>query len=65
MTITYDRWFFNPRGAATEDNPQLLNQKVGLGHLFESFAPRLEKKGFGAAELEKVLVDNPRRILQF
>jgi phosphotriesterase-related protein len=65
MTITYDRWFFNPRGPATADNPQLLNEKVGLGHLFESFAPRLEKKGFGARELETILVDNPRRILAF
>jgi phosphotriesterase-related protein len=65
MTITYDRWFFNPRGAATADNPQLLNQKVGLGHLFESFAPRLKKKGFGDAELEKILVENPQRILGF
>ena len=36
-----------------------------LVHLFESFAPRLEKKGFGARELETVLVDNPRRILAF
>ena len=45
MTITYDRWFFNPRGPATADNPQLLNEKVGLGHLFESFAPRLAEKG--------------------
>ena len=65
MTITYDRWFFNPRGPATEDNPQLLNEKVGLGYLFESFAPRLEKKGFRAADLETMLVDNPRRILPF
>ena len=65
MVITYDRWFFNPRGAATAENPQLLNQKVGLGHLFDSFAPRLAKKGFGAAELDVLLVDNPRRILPF
>lgn len=65
MTITYDRWFFNPRGPATEQNPQLLNEKVGLGYLFESFAPRLEKKGFRARDLETLLVDNPRRILAF
>jgi len=65
MTITYDRWFFNPRGPATETNPQLLNEKVGLGYLFESFAPRLEKKGFRARDLETLLVDNPRRILPF
>jgi phosphotriesterase-related protein len=65
MTITYDRWFFNPRGPATEENPQLLNEKVGLGYLFESFAPRLEKKGFRARDLETLLVDNPRRILPF
>ena len=65
MTITYDRWFFNPRGPATADNPQLLNQKVGLGYLFESFAPRLEKKGFRAKDLETMLVDNPMRLLAF
>jgi phosphotriesterase-related protein len=65
MTITYDRWFFNPRGPATDENPQLLNEKVGLGYLFESFAPRLEKKGFRARDLETMLVDNPRRILPF
>jgi phosphotriesterase-related protein len=63
MVISYDRWFFNPRGAATEENPQLLNEKVDLGYLFESFAPRLRKKGFTEADLEKMLVDNPRRIL--
>ena len=65
MTITYDRWFFNPRGPATAENPQLLNQKVGLGYLFESFAPRLERKGFRAQDLETMLVANPQRILAF
>jgi phosphotriesterase-related protein len=65
MTITYDRWFFNPRGPATDENPQLLNEKVPLDYLFTSFAPRLEKKGFRMSDLEKILVDNPRRILAF
>jgi phosphotriesterase-related protein len=65
MTITYDRWFFNPRGPATEDNPQLLNEKVPLDYLFTSFAPRLEKKGFHLRELETILVDNAQRILAF
>jgi phosphotriesterase-related protein len=65
MTITYDRWFFNPRGPATEENPQLLNEKVPLDYLFTSFAPRLEKKGFRMNDLDKTLVDNPRRILAF
>ncbi len=65
MTITYDRWFFNPRGPATEENPQLLNEKVPLDYLYTSFAPRLEKKGFKARDLETILVDNPRRILAF
>ena len=65
MTITYDRWFFNPRGPATDDNPQLLNEKVPLSYLFDSFAPRLEKKGFRMRDLETLLVDNPRRILAF
>jgi len=65
MTITYDRWFFNPRGPATAQNPQLLNEKVALDYLFTGFAPRLEKKGFRMRDLETVLVDNPRRILAF
>lgn len=65
LTITYDRWFFNPRGGATEMNPQLLNERVDLGHLFTSFLPRLESKGFRAEDLERMLVDNPRRILSF
>ena len=65
MTITYDRWFFNPRGPATEHNPQLLNEKVPLDYLFSSFAPRLERKGFRMRDLETMLVDNPRRILAF
>lgn len=65
MTITYDRWFFNPRGPETEENPQLLNEKVPLDYLFTSFAPRLEKKGFRMRDLETLLVDNPQRILAF
>ena len=63
MVITYDRWFFNPRGAATDDNPQLLNEKVDLGHLFTKLAPRLAARASSDADLEKLLVDNPRRIL--
>ena len=39
--------------------------RVPVGYLFEKFAPRLEKKGFGKKELKKVLVDNPSRILAF
>lgn len=65
LTITYDRWFYNPRGAATEANPQLLNEKVDLGHLYTGFLPRLVKKGFREADLDRLLVDNPRRILSF
>jgi phosphotriesterase-related protein len=63
MVITYDRWFFNPRGAATEENPQLLNEKVNLGYLFTNFAPRLRSKGFRDEDFEKMLVDNQSRIL--
>jgi phosphotriesterase-related protein len=63
MTITYDRWFFNPRGPATVTNPQLLNEKVPLDYLFTNFARRLEKKGFRMRDLETILVENPQRIL--
>ncbi|HVO89238.1 MAG TPA: hypothetical protein VMV45_11895 [Casimicrobiaceae bacterium] len=65
MTITYDRWFFNPRGASTELNPQLLNEKVPMGYLYTDFLPRLERKGFRATDLDRMLIDNPRRILAF
>ena len=41
----------------------MLNEKVDLGYLFTQFAPRLRSKGFSDADLEKMLVDNPRRIL--
>ena len=63
MVITYDRWFFNPRGPATQENPQLLNQGVGLGYIFETFVPRLRRKGFTDADIQRMMVDNPRRLL--
>ena len=43
----------------------LLNEHVDLNYLYDSFAPRLEKYGFGEQELTTVLVDNPRRLLAF
>ena len=49
------------RGPITQEEPEQLNELVYWGYLYESFAPRLEKKGFGKAELQKVLVDNPSR----
>ena len=63
MVVTYDRWFFNPRGPATEENPQLLNQGVGLGYIFDTFVPRLRSKGFTDADVHRMMVDNPRRLL--
>ena len=49
----------------TEEEPEQLNELVPIGYVFDSFAPRLAKKGFGKAELDKVMVDNPRRLLAF
>ena len=49
----------------SEEEPEQLNELVYWGYLHDEFAPRLEKKGFGKAELQKVLVDNPRRLLAF
>ena len=63
LLFSYDRFFSHGRGPITEEEPDQDNTRVPLGYLFESFAPRLAKKGFGKAELEQVLVDNPRRIL--
>jgi phosphotriesterase-related protein len=65
MVFSYDRFFAHQRGPVTEEEPEQLNELVYWGYLHEKFAPRLEKKGFGAAELHKVLVDNPRRLLAF
>lgn len=65
ILLSYDRFFSHGRGPITEEEPDQDNTRVPIGHLFESFAPRLAKKGFGEAELRQVLVDNPRRILAF
>lgn len=65
MTITYDRWFFNPRHASTELNPQLLNEKVQMGYIYTHFLPRLRKMGFRDEDLDTMLVKNPERLLAF
>ena len=65
LVFSYDRFFSHGRGPITEEEPDQDNTRVPVGYLFEKFAPRLQKKGFRKAELNKVLVDNPRRILAF
>ena len=65
MVFSYDRFFSHARGPITELEPAQLNELVDIGYLFDSFAPRLEKKGFGAKELHQVMVENPRRLLAF
>jgi len=65
LVFSYDRFFSHGRGPVTEEEPDQDNTRVPISYLFNSFAPRLAKKGFGRAELNKVLVDNPRRILAF
>lgn len=65
LVFSYDRFFSHGRGPITAEEPDQDNTRVPLGYLFERFAPRLAAKGFGKAELDKVLVDNPRRILAF
>ena len=65
LVFSYDRFFSHGRGPVTEEEPDQDNTRVPIGYLFNSFAPRLARKGFGKAELDKVLVDNPRRILAF
>jgi phosphotriesterase-related protein len=65
LLFSYDRFFSHARGPVSEEEPEQLNELVYWGYLHDEFAPRLEKKGFGKAELQKVLVDNPRRLLAF
>jgi phosphotriesterase-related protein len=64
ITISYDRWFFNPRAKVTELDPEFLNAKVPYGHMFESFLPRLAKLGVPEEVSRRFLVDNPRRIFE-
>jgi phosphotriesterase-related protein len=65
LVFSYDRFFSHGRGPVTEEEPDQDNTRVPISYLFNNFAPRLARKGFGRAELNKVLVDNPRRILAF
>lgn len=65
MVFSYDRFFSHARGPVTAAEPEQLNELVPIGYLFDTFAPRLARKGFGAAEMRRVMVDNPRRLLAF
>jgi phosphotriesterase-related protein len=65
LLFSYDRFFSHGRGPITAEEPDQDNTRVPVGYLFDSFAPRLAKKGFGKVELEQVLVHNPRRVLAF
>jgi phosphotriesterase-related protein len=63
LTFTYDRFFHHCRGPINDEAPELLNERVDFAYLFESFIPRLEKRGWTKAEFDQVLIDNPRRLL--
>jgi phosphotriesterase-related protein len=65
MVFSYDRFFSHARGPVSKNEPEQLNEIVEMGYLFEKFAPRLEKKGFGKAEMHQVMVENPKRLLAF
>lgn len=65
LVFSYDRFFYHGRGPITVEEPDQFNTKVPYGYLFDSFAPRLNRKGFGDAELRQVLVHNAHRLLGF
>lgn len=65
LVFTYDRFFHHCRGPVTEEEPEMLNEGVDFGYMFDSFLPRLSKKGFTDDEVRTVLVDNPARLLAF
>ena len=65
LVFSYDKFFSHARGPVTELEPVQLNEAVYISYISQSFAPRLAEKGFGAAELKQVLVDNPARLLAF
>lgn len=62
LILSYDRWFFNPRTAVTELDPDMPNERVPFTYMFDSFIPRLLKKGFQEEDIDKMLIDNPKRI---
>ena len=64
ISMSYDRWFFNPRAKVTELDPEFLNAKVPYSHMFDSFLPRLAKLGVPEEVSMRFLVENPRRIFQ-
>jgi phosphotriesterase-related protein len=64
ITLSYDRWFFNPRATVTDLDPEFPNAKVPYNHMFDSFLPRLAKLGLSEQVIRGFLVDNPRRIFQ-
>lgn len=63
LVFSYDRFFSYVRGPA--GMPDLDNESVPIGYIVEQFAPRLARKGFGPAEMHKVMVENPARLLAF
>jgi phosphotriesterase-related protein len=62
ISMSYDRWFFNPRAKVTELDPEFLNAKVPYSHMFDSFLPRLAKLGVPEEVSTRFLVETPRRI---
>jgi phosphotriesterase-related protein len=64
ISMSYDRWFFNPRAAVTELDPEFLNAKVPYNHMFDYFVPRLSKLGLSDEVIRGFLVNNPTRIFE-
>ena len=62
LVLSFDRWFFNPRTKVTELDPDMPNERVPLSYMFDNFVPLLHKKGVTSEDIEKIFVDNPKRI---
>lgn len=62
MVLSFDRWFFNPRTQVTDLDPDMPNERTPLSYMFDSFIPRLLKKGFPEEGVDTILVENARRI---
>jgi phosphotriesterase-related protein len=64
ISMSYDRWFFNPRATVTQLDPEFLNAKVPYNHMFDAFVPRLAKLGLSDDVIRGFLVGNPKRIFE-
>lgn len=57
---TVNFWMGRPR--IFDEELQKLNETYYIGHLFDNVVPRLKERGVSEETLDKIFIDNPRRL---